>query len=122
MSHANVRIPWDRPGGIEEEEQRCRRWSFKIHMLTISLVQRWKFIYIRDILLDVVAHSTTCGVSPTVGMVMDLDRRIRDYDLYGMNSGPAAPSIVYQRNIMFCIKESTLAYLHRSVLSNPAIG
>jgi hypothetical protein len=98
-----------------------------INTLTVCTVQRWKFIYIRDIALDVLAHSTTCGVSPTVGMVMKLDRRIRDYELFDMNSGPRADAtqpaqaIVYQRNIMFCIKESTLAYLHRSVSIEPII-
>jgi hypothetical protein len=98
-----------------------------INILTIYIVQRWKFIYIRDIVLDVLAQSTTCGVSPTVGMVMKLDKRIRDYELFDMNSGPRADAtqpaqaIVYQRNIMFCIKESTLAYLHRSVFVKPVI-
>lgn len=82
-------------------------------------VQRWKFIYIRDILLDVLAHSTSCRGTPTLGAVMKLDKRIRDYELLdaaiGIHSDATQPAqaIVYQRNIMFCIKEGTLAFLHR---------
>jgi len=76
-------------------------------------------MYIRDIGLDVLAHSTSCGISPTLGMVMKLDRKIRDLEIFDLNSSPRADAtqpvqaMVYQRNIMFCIKESALSYLHR---------
>lgn len=100
----DCKIPWDRPGELEGEEPRF---------------QRWKFIYIRDILLDVLMHSTTCGAPPTLGTVMKLDKRIRSYELLDAvtsieaDSTQPAQAIVYQRNIMFCIKESALAFLHR---------
>ncbi|KAG8834954.1 hypothetical protein FRC17_006257 [Serendipita sp. 399] len=100
----DCRVPWLDENDVEGEEQRF---------------QRWRFIFVRDILLDVLAHCTTCGATPTIGTVMKLDKRIRDYQLFGMSSQPQADSTqpvqatVYQRNIMFCIKESVICFLHR---------
>jgi hypothetical protein len=90
------------------------------HVLAdVRTVQRWKFVYVRDILLDALSYSTMCGISATVGTVMKLDRKIRSYGLFDMNVGPYTDStqpyqaVIYQRNIMFCIKESSLYHLHR---------
>lgn len=52
---------------------------------------------------------------------MKLDRKVRDFPLFDLHVAPYADStqpyqaIIYQRNIMFCIKESTLYHLHRYV-------
>ncbi|KAG8843067.1 hypothetical protein FRB91_003615 [Serendipita sp. 411] len=105
--HASVydcSVPWLDESEVEGEEQRF---------------QRWKFLYVRDILLDVLAHSTACGSTPTIGTVMKLDKRVRVCQLFGMSTQPSGDSTqpiqatVYQRNAMFCIKESTICFLHR---------
>ncbi|KAG8756731.1 hypothetical protein FRC14_002685 [Serendipita sp. 396] len=105
--HASVydcSVPWLDESEVEGEEQRF---------------QRWKFLYVRDILLDVLAHSTACGSTPTIGTVMKLDKRVRAFQLFGMSTQPSGDSTqpiqatVYQRNAMFCIKESTICFLHR---------
>lgn len=90
----------------------------------MRIVQRWKFRFVRDILLNVLAQTTLCGISPTMGTIMKLDKKIRNYELFGMHVAPYTDStqpyqaVVYQRNVMFCIKESTLYLLHRFDITN----
>ncbi|PVG02035.1 hypothetical protein CPB86DRAFT_805078 [Serendipita vermifera] len=105
LQSCDCRLPWDTDAKLGGEEPRF---------------QKWKFTFVKEILLPILENSTTCGRSATLGAIMKMDKKIREYPLFDMATGPKADAtqpaqaIVYQRNVMFCIKESALSQLHRA--------
>ncbi|CAG7847818.1 SubName: Full=Uncharacterized protein {ECO:0000313/EMBL:CCA77892.1} [Serendipita indica DSM 11827] len=111
-------LSWGRPSTIDTKSFDCELpWGEGEHLDDEDKnFHRWKFIYIRDILRDVLALHTMCGIGPTINEAMKLDMRIREYKLFDVGAvmqGNASVPSIYQQNIMFCIKESTLCFLHR---------